>query len=476
MKINKLSPKQAEVFKFILSDDYALICDGSVRSGKTTMMADAFVIWAMENYDRTNFGICGKTVQSAERNVLKPIQQSEDLPYTMSYKVSTRVLTVKCGNKVNWFYLFGGKDESSYMLIQGITLAGVMFDEVALMPRSFVEQALSRAISFDKPKYFFNCNPESPNHYFYKEWIENPREGTKHIHFLLEDNPILSPQMIERTKAMYSGVFYDRYILGKWVLAEGLVYPMFGEDCIVDELPTSGEYYISCDYGTLNPFSAGLWCIKDGKAVRMREYYYSGRETQNNKTDEEYFHELENLADGLPIRSVIVDPSAASFIETLRRHGWPVQKAKNDVIPGIMTTARFMKDGIVKIHRSCKDCIREFGLYRWDEKSEEDRPIKENDHCLTGDTVVNTVFGRKEIKNLVGKIGLVWSYNEKRKKKCIRPFFGVRKTRENQPILKITLESGKIIKCTPDHKILTDKGWIKAKYLNQSSKIVDIMD
>lgn len=384
MRIESLSAKQREIMSFVDSEEMALICDGSVRSGKTTIMSMAFVLWAMQNYDRTNFAMCGKTVQSAERNILKPLMEIDGLgaALAMSYKVSTRVLTVRSGDRVNWFYLFGGKDESSYMLIQGITLAGVLFDEVALMPRSFVEQALSRAISFEHPKYFFNCNPESPNHWFFKEWIENQRENTKHIHFQLEDNPILTPQMIERTKAMYSGVFYDRYIRGLWVLAEGLVYPMFGESCIVDDAPERGDYYISCDYGTLNPFSAGLWCWDGKTATRIREYYYSGRETQANKTDEEYFAEVERMADGLNVKSVIVDPSAASFIEVLRRHKWPVQKARNDVLPGIMTTARLLQEGVIKIHRSCEDCIREFGLYRWDEKAPEDRPIKENDHAM----------------------------------------------------------------------------------------------
>lgn len=232
MKIQTVSPKQKAILSFAESDDTALICDGSVRSGKTTIMSLAFLTWAMNNFDRTNFAICGKTVQSAERNILKPLMEIDGLQsaLAMSYKVSTRVLTVRCGEKTNWFYLFGGKDESSYMLIQGITLAGVLFDEVALMPRSFVEQALSRAISYEKPKYFFNCNPESPQHWFYKEWIEKPRESTQHIHFLLEDNPILTREMIERTKAMYSGVFYDRYILGLWVVAEGLVYNDFASN------------------------------------------------------------------------------------------------------------------------------------------------------------------------------------------------------------------------------------------------------
>ena len=209
MHLKKLSQKQREIFDFCKTDETTLICDGSVRSGKTTIMTLAFLAWAMQNYDRTNFAICGKTVQSAERNILRPLMEVEGLgaALALSYKVSTRVLTVRCGARVNWFYLFGGKDESSYMLIQGITLAGVLFDEVALMPQSFVEQATARAISFENPKYFLNCNPESPANWVYKKYIEQPPAGTRHIHFLLEDNPILTPQMIERTKAMYSGVF-----------------------------------------------------------------------------------------------------------------------------------------------------------------------------------------------------------------------------------------------------------------------------
>lgn len=384
MQIKTLSEKQRQIFSFAESDEMALICDGSVRSGKTTIMTLAFVLWAMQNYDHTNFAICSKTVAAAERNILRPLMNIDGLrtALSMSYKVSTRVLDVRCGERENWFYLFGGKDESSYMLIQGITLAGVLFDEVALMPRSFVEQALSRAISFEKPKYFFNCNPESPNHWFYREWIQPQREDVRHLHFLLSDNPIMTQEMIARTEAMYSGVFYDRYIRGLWVVAEGLIYPMFGESCIVDELPEGGEYYVSCDYGTLNPFSAGLWCWDGKTATRIREYYYSGRETQANKTDEEYFEEVKELCGDLPIRSVIVDPSAASFIEVLRRNKYPVRKAKNDVINGIVTTARYLQDGTIKVHRRCVDAIREFGLYRWDEKATEDRPVKENDHAM----------------------------------------------------------------------------------------------
>ena len=384
MRFDKLSPKQADIFKFIFSDDYALICDGAVRSGKTTVMISAFVIWAMENFDKTNFGICGKTVQSAERNVLKPLQQNEDLPYTMTYKVSTRVLTVKCGKKTNWFYLFGGKDESSYMLIQGITLAGVFFDEVALMPRSFVEQAMTRTISYENAKYFFNCNPESPNHYFYRNWLENPREGTQHLHFQLEDNPTLSEKQIAQTKEKYTGVFYDRYILGLWVLAEGLIYPMFNDSCISETVPRDySEYIVSMDYGIQNPTAMILWGKYDGVWYAVKEFYHSGRETGQQRTDQQYYDELDALAGDLPVRKLIIDPSATSFIalcnQKKRFHVW---KANNDVVDGIQHTASCLQDGTIKINSCCKRTIQEFGLYSWDDKAGEDKPIKENDHAM----------------------------------------------------------------------------------------------
>ena len=386
MRLKNLSDKQKEIFRFIETDETALVCDGSVRSGKTTIMSLAFVSWAMANYNRTNFAICGKTVQAAERNILKPLMEIDGLMFALSisYKVSTRVLTIRCGDRVNWFYLFGGKDESSYMLIQGITLAGVLFDEVALMPKSFVEQALSRAISFENPKYFFNCNPESPNHWFYLEWIKEPRENTRHIHFLLEDNPILTEQMIERTKSMYSGVFYDRYILGKWCLAEGLVYPMFGKDCIVEPITEPCErYVISMDYGIQNPTAMILWGKQGDTWYALKEFYHSGRETGSQKTDQQYYDELEKLAGDLPIDCLIVDPSATSFIALVRQnHRFKVRKAINDVVDGIQKTAACLSNGKIKICACCERSIQEFGLYSWDDKAVEDTPIKENDHAM----------------------------------------------------------------------------------------------
>ena len=379
-----ISPKQAKILAFPYSKYDALICDGAVRSGKTSIMMWAFVRWAMENFSGQRFGVCGRTVDSCTKNIIVPFTAMSLAKerYLIRWRRGDKVMEVRRGSVTNYFEVFGGKDESSYTLIQGRTLAGVLLDEVVLMPRSFVEQALTRC-SVDGAKLWFSCNPGSPQRWFYLEWIKRHKErNALYLHFEMTDNPGLSEKTLERYQNMFTGVFYDRYIRGLWVLAEGLVYD-FGEENIVDDVPESGEYYISCDYGTLNPFSAGLWCWDGKTATRIREYYYSGREEHRNKTDEEYYTELEKLAGELPVISVIVDPSAASFIEVIKRHGkFKVRKAVNDVLPGIATTARYLRSGALKIHRSCKDAIREFGLYRWDEKSTEDRPIKENDHAM----------------------------------------------------------------------------------------------
>jgi PBSX family phage terminase large subunit len=319
-------------------------------------------------------------------------------------------MTVRMGKRENLFYLFGGGDEGSPDRIQGMTLAGVLLDEAALMPRSFVEQACARC-SVTGSKLWFNCNPHSPEHWFYKEWVLKCQEkNALHIHFTMEDNFALAPEIRQRYERLYSGVFYRRYIQGEWCAAEGLVYPFDCELHTVAELPRElneglGTWYISCDYGTLNPFSAGLWWVFQGKAIRVAEYYYSGRSNSAMKTDEEYYQELEKLAGDRYIHSVVVDPSAASFIACIRRHGrFSVRKAKNDVLPGIRLTASMLHAGVIKIGEGCKDAIREFGLYRWEEKGEVDKPIKENDHAMDDIRYFcNTVMRRdREARRIMG--------------------------------------------------------------------------
>ena len=380
-----ISPKQKKILAFPYSDYDALICDGAVRSGKTSIMMVAFVDWAMQNFSGQRFGICGKTVDSATKNIIVPYISMSYVKekYTLRWRRSDKILEVRQGTTVNYFEVFGGKDEASFMLIQGRTLAGVLLDEVALMPESFVNQALARC-SVDGARMWFSCNPDNPTHWFYRNWIQKHEErNALYLRFTMEDNPSLSEKTLARYRSMYSGVFYDRYIRGLWVVAEGLIYPMFDDGCMTDCTPERGDYYISCDYGTLNPFSAGLWCVTDKQAVRIKEFYYDGRNSQKQKTDEEYYEDIDRLAGEYPVQSIIVDPSAASFIETIRRKGrFSVRKANNEVKDGIITTARMLKNGKIKIHTGCKDAIREFGLYRWDEKAGEDRPIKENDHAM----------------------------------------------------------------------------------------------
>lgn len=394
-----ISNKQKKILAFPYSRYDALICDGAVRSGKTSIMTWAFIGWAMREFNGQRFGICGKTVDSCTKNIIIPFisMSLAKERYTLRWRRSDKLLEVRRGFTTNYFEVFGGKDESSQDLIQGRTFAGVLLDEVVLMPQSFVNQALARC-SVDGAKLWFSCNPGSPQHWFYLEWIKKHEErNALYLHFAMTDNPSLSEKTLERYRSQYSGVFYDRYILGKWVLAEGLVYPMFGPGNITDEIPEDGDWYISIDYGTLNPFSAGLWCVTDEKAVRIREYYYSGRENQLNKTDEEYYTELEKLAGDLEIEKIIIDPSAASFIETIRRHGrFTVRKAKNDVVDGIVATARYIKAGRILVNPGCKDIIREFGLYSWDSKAAEDKPIKESDHAMDDMRyLVNTVLRRR---------------------------------------------------------------------------------
>lgn len=403
-----ISPKQRQIMAFTYTDYDALICDGAIRAGKTAIMFMSFVDDAMRRFNNKRFGVCGKTVDSTVKNIITPylglVWARER--YSMQWRRSDKLLIVSNGKRTNYFEVFGGKDESSFMLIQGRTLAGVLLDEVALQPRSFVEQALARC-SVTGSRLWFNCNPDSPQHWFYQEWVQRPKaHNALRLHFTLEDNPALDEHIRERYKTMYTGVFYQRYILGEWVLAEGLVYT-FGEDNITDDTPQGAEYYISVDYGTLNPFSAGLWSVTGGKAVRIKEYYYDGRKKQKQLTDEEYCDAIVKLAEGYDIKRVIVDPSAASFIAALRKRKFHVQQANNEVLDGIRRTAVYLRDGNILIHRSCTDAIREFGLYRWDEKASEDKVIKENDHAMDDiryfcNTVMKTKVGKVKLPTMYG--------------------------------------------------------------------------
>ena len=381
-----ISEKQMKILAFPYTKYEAIICDGAIRSGKSSIMMWAFVKWGMMNFDGQRFAICGKSVDSCIKNVIQPFlaMSLARETYRLRWRRIDKVLEVQNGNITNLFEVFGGKDESSFALIQGRTLAGVLLDEVALQPRSFVEQALARC-SVTGSRFWFNCNPGPPSHWFYQEWIkQTERHKALHLHFLLEDNPALDPEIVERYKNTYAGVFYRRYILGEWCVADGLVYPMFDKSKhIATEQHSGGVYYISIDYGTLNPTAMGLWQLRNGKAVMLKEYYYDGRKQKRQKTDEEYADDLEAFAEGYQIERVIVDPSAASFKETLRRRGkFAVMDANNAVLDGIRLTGSLLLAGRILFDASCENTFDEFGSYCWDEKKETDAVVKESDHAM----------------------------------------------------------------------------------------------
>lgn len=384
------SPKQRVVLtwwsgKSPHRDMEAIICDGAVRSGKTLSMTLSFFLWAMCCFNGRRFGLCGRTIISLRRNVIKEILPVlKELGLRCTEKRTENLLTVSWRGRTNEFYQFGGKDEASASLIQGVTFGGVLMDEVALMPKSFVEQAVARC-SLTGSRLWFNCNPEGPGHWFYKEWILGAADKKAlYLHFTMEDNPSLSPEIRQRYQRLYSGSFYQRFVLGKWVSVEGRVYDFFRED-MVSEVPEEpcGEYYISCDYGTVNPASFGLWGRKGGVWYRLKEFYYDSKREGRQMTDGEYADALRLLAEGRPIRAVIIDPSAASFSELLRREGWNVRKADNDVLSGIRKTAELLKSGRMRICSTCRDCLREMELYIWAEKGGgKDTVRKEFDHAM----------------------------------------------------------------------------------------------
>lgn len=342
MSYSSFSPKQKRVLTWWIqgnaNDQWeAIVCDGAVRSGKTLAMGLSFFLWAMVSFDGQRFGVCGKTISSLRRNVLSEIlPRLTGMGATWKEKRSENLVIVTFRGHRNQFYVFGGRDESSASFIQGITFAGVLLDEVALMPRSFVEQACARC-SVAGSRLWFNCNPAGPSHWFYKEWIQGAaKRNCLRLHFTMEDNPSLTEAIRQRYERLYSGVFYRRFIKGEWAQAEGRVYDFF-EPEMVQPVPEGNfeKWYISCDYGTVNPTSMGLWGLQRGIWYRIQEFYFDSRAQQRQMTDEEYAGALKELAGDRPITAVIVDPSAASFMETLRRQGWRVRKAENEVLSGI---------------------------------------------------------------------------------------------------------------------------------------------
>lgn len=354
------------------------LLEGSVSSGKTWISLVCWGFWLATMPQNQLYLMCGKSLTTLKRNCLIPLEAMFGQS-NFSFSTSAKEAYL-FGRRI---LLEGANDARSEGKIRGLTLQGAYCDELTLFPKDFFVMLLSR-LRVPGAKLIATTNPDSPQHWLKREYIDRMAElDMLTMRFLLEDNTMLDPQYVAAVKAEYTGVFYHRFILGEWCVAEGLIYPMFDKAVHVKSLPhPQGEWYVSVDYGTLNAFSAGLWCYDGTTAYRVAEYYYSGREQKRQRTNTQYLQSIQQLTAGKSISAVIVDPSAASFIAELRQAGFLVRKGKNDVVEGIRRTAAALEQGKLLFSPDCKNSFREFALYRWDESSSQDRPIKENDHAM----------------------------------------------------------------------------------------------
>lgn len=407
-KFKPFSKKQRKVMNWWMDSSpvkewNGVIADGAIRSGKTVAMSLGFVFWAMETYDGQNFIMAGKTIGSFKRNVLTNLKlMLTSRGYRWKHHLSENMLEVTRKGHTNYFYMFGGRDESSQDLVQGITAAGAFFDEVALMPESFVNQATGRC-SVEGSKLWFNCNPAGPAHWFKVGWIDKCKEkGLLYLHFTMEDNLSLSEKIKARYRSMYAGVFFQRYIMGLWRAAEGLIYTMCtGRNYYTDAerpiaLKSIAQKYITVDYGTTNP-CVFLEVWDDGETIWIdREYRWDSRSEEARrsanpqKTDAQYADDMAEFMGAEPEDQcmIIADPSAASFILELRNRGFYVKEADNEVLDGIRKVSTLLAMNRLKINRKCKGLRAEMQSYVWDEKAAqrgEEKPVKQLDHgcdCL----------------------------------------------------------------------------------------------
>lgn len=407
-KFKPFSRRQRQVMNWWMEDSpvkdcNGIIADGAIRSGKTVAMSLGFVFWAMDSFDEQNFIMAGKTIGSFRRNVLTNLKlMLSSRGYRWKHHLAENMLEISRNGRTNYFYMFGGKDESSQDLIQGITAAGAFFDEVALMPESFVNQATGRC-SVEGRKFWFNCNPAGPMHWFRTGWIENRnKKKLVYLHFTMDDNLSLSEAVKKDYRSMYAGVFFLRYIKGLWAVAEGLIYTMCTEqNYYTDEerpiaLKSIAQKYIAVDYGTTNPcVFLELW--DDGQTIWVdREYRWDSRSEEARrsqhpqKTDAQYADDMAEFMGTAPEDqcTIIVDPSAASFITELRNRGFYVKTGDSEVLDGIRVVATLLAQRNIRINKSCKGLRSEMQSYVWDEKAAErgeEKPVKQLDHgcdCL----------------------------------------------------------------------------------------------
>lgn len=406
-KFQKFSRKQRQIFTWWLPNSPVreaggIVADGAIRSGKTVSMSLSYTMWSMANYDGQNFIMAGKTISSFKRNVLQNLKlMLTSRGYHWIYHISgdfPNMLEVSRNGRTNYFYIFGGKDEGSQDLVQGITAAGAFFDEVALMPESFVNQATARC-SVEGATWWFNCNPAGPMHWFKLEWIDKRiKKRLLYLHFTMDDNLSLSEKVKEKYRAMYAGVFYLRYIKGLWAVAEGLIYTMLTDDNLYTDqerpvaLKNTAMKAITVDYGTTNP-CVFLEVWDDGQTIWIEQEYRwdsrseeARRSANPQRTDAQYADDMTEFMGMEPQDQcmVVVDPSAASFITELRSRGLYVKPANNEVADGIRVVGSLLAKRNIRINKdNCKGLISEMQSYVWDDKAAErgeEKPVKQKNH------------------------------------------------------------------------------------------------
>lgn len=364
-----------------------VVADGAIRSGKTVAMLASFLLYSRQ-MPPGDFIIAGRSVGSLKRNVVYPMLRMMDgWGWKYVYNRGEGVITA---GKTRYF-LFGASNEPAQDKLQGMTASGALADEVALFPQSFVDQMIGRC-SVASSRIFMNCNPRGAWHYFKTKYIDRADEiGLYYLHFTMDDNLTLSPDIRESYARAFTGVFYRQYILGEWVSAEGAVYPMWDDrlNAIApEELPEPAfcRRYIGIDYGTHNPmvYLDALAC--DGSLYITREYCWDSAKRMRQKTDSEYADDLDAFTGGDRDLTVIIDPSAASFIEELRRRGYRARPAVNDVRDGISVMATLIGERrLLADPAACPCFMAEIHSYVWDEKAGQqgvERPLKEHDHAM----------------------------------------------------------------------------------------------
>lgn len=379
------------------------IAHGAVRSSKTISCTVRWLSYLLYG-PPGDVAMLGRTTATLQRNVMNDLF---DTVGPQNYKwVNRQQGELRIFNRR--VYCFGANNEDAESKIRGATFAGALCDEVNLYPQSVFNQLMAR-LSVEGAQCFCNCNPDSPYHWFYTDYIMNDEITDKKVwKFLMEDNLSLSKSYIESLKQMYRGVWYERMILGNWVAAEGRIYDMFdpskhmlnAEQFIADSNVhlNAIRWLVGCDYGTSTVMSWGLYAkLPDFRhtgtpvLVKVREFYYDAAKRKVQKTDAEFIEDFKKWLNGLTPWAVYCDPSAASWKVALMRAGYRVLNANNDVINGIRYVATCISTGSFVMDKSCVNTEKEYASYVWDSNAQRlgvDKPLKEHDHTCDTDRYV----------------------------------------------------------------------------------------